>query len=205
MTAHLNGPTDVIASAAAKTLPGLFRERLARSPDSIAYREWDSASGQWCDFSWRDMARLVARYQAALGQAGLEDGDRVAVQLPNGIDWVAFDIAAMATGLITVPLYTHDSLVNAAHILANSGAKLVLVDTWERWGGAGHTVFAFSGGRAGLGERGESYRPGSALGSSSCRLARRRLAGGHGGTGRTGVGPSRDCDTHLHVGINRAS
>ena len=133
MTAHFDGPTDTIALTMANTLPGLFRERVARSPDSIAYREWDSASGQWCDFSWRDMARMVARYQTALGKAGLGNGDRVAVQLPNGIDWVAFDIAAMAAGLITVPLYTYDSVANAAHILANSGAKLVLVDTWERW------------------------------------------------------------------------
>jgi long-chain acyl-CoA synthetase len=79
------------------------------------------------------MARLVARYQAALSKVGLEEGDRVAVQLPNGTDWVAFDIAAMAAGLITVPLYTYDSLSNTAHILANSGASLILVDTWEQW------------------------------------------------------------------------
>ena len=126
--------TDIIACETAKTLPGLFRERVVRSPDSIAYREWDSASGRWCDFSWRDMAGLVARYQAALGKARLGSGDRVAIQLPNGIDWVAFDIAAMAAGLITVPLYTYDSVANTAHILANSGARLILVDTWERWG-----------------------------------------------------------------------
>src|SRR3990172_1604168 len=122
MNAHLDDQTDIIAPATAKTLSGLFRERVARTPDSIGYREWDSASGQWRDFSWRDMARLVARYHAALGKAGLGEGDRV-----------AFDIAAMAAGLITVPLYTHDSVANAAHILADSGAKLILVGTWERW------------------------------------------------------------------------
>ncbi len=133
MNAHLDDQTDIIAPATAKTLSGLFRERVARTPDSIGYREWDSASGQWRDFSWRDMARLVARYHAALAKAGLGNGDRVAVQLPNGTDWVAFDIAAMAAGLITVPLYTHDSVANAAHILADSGAKLILVGTWERW------------------------------------------------------------------------
>jgi long-chain acyl-CoA synthetase len=80
------------------------------------------------------MARLVARYHVALAKAGLGNGDRVAVQLPNGINWVAFDVAAMAAGLITVPLYTYDSVANATHILAHSGAKLILVDTWERWG-----------------------------------------------------------------------
>jgi long-chain acyl-CoA synthetase len=60
------------------------------------------------------MARLVRRWQAALHGAALEEGDRVAIQLPNGTDWVAFDIAAMASGLMTVPIYSYDSLSNAA-------------------------------------------------------------------------------------------
>jgi long-chain acyl-CoA synthetase len=132
MNAHLDDQTDIIAPATAKTLSGLFRERVARTPDSIGYREWDSASGQWRDFSWRDMARLVARYHAALAKAGLGEGDRVAVQLPNGIDWVAFDIAAMAAGLIGPPTRT---IVSRTPLISGRlGAKLILVGTWERWG-----------------------------------------------------------------------
>ena len=124
---------DIIGHRAARTIPGLFRERVTRSPDAIAYREWDAAVRRWQDYSWRDMAKLVRRYQAALSGAALEEGDRVAIQLPNSTDWVAFDIAAMASGLITVPIYSHDSLSNAAHILANSGARLLVLDTWEQW------------------------------------------------------------------------
>jgi long-chain acyl-CoA synthetase len=124
---------DIVTLETAKTLPGLFRERVARSPDAIAYQEWDGTSNRWVDFTWRDMARLVARYRAALEKAQLGNGDRVAVLLANGTDWVAFDIAAMAAGLVTVPLYAHDSVANTAHILADSGARLVLVDTSERW------------------------------------------------------------------------
>jgi long-chain acyl-CoA synthetase len=124
---------DVIAHSTARTIPGLFRERVARSPNAIAYREWDDAIRRWQDYSWRDMARLVRRYQAALSRAALEEGDRVAILLTNGTDWVAFDIAAMASGLITVPIYAHDSLSNASHILANSGARLMVLNTWEQW------------------------------------------------------------------------
>jgi long-chain acyl-CoA synthetase len=124
---------DIIGRSTARTIPGLFRERVARSPDAIAYRQWDSTALQWRDYSWRDMARLVQRYRAALSRAALEEGDRVAIQLPNGTDWVAFDIAAMASGLLTVPIYSHDSLTNAAHILANSGARLIALDTEEQW------------------------------------------------------------------------
>jgi long-chain acyl-CoA synthetase len=133
MIAHAESRIDIVAHETAKTLPGLFRERVARSADAIAYQEWDGVSNRWRDFTWRDMARLVARYRAALEKAELRNGDRVAVQLANGTDWAAFDIAAMAAGLITVPLYTYDSVANTAYILANSGAKLVLADTSERW------------------------------------------------------------------------
>ncbi|MFN3744891.1 MAG: AMP-dependent synthetase/ligase [Hyphomicrobiaceae bacterium] len=128
-----NQQTSFIDHGTARTIPGLFRERVARSPDAIAYREWSPAARQWQDYSWRDMARLVGRWQAGLSRTGLQKGDRVAIQLPNGTDWVAFDIAAMAAGLLTVPIYSHDGLTNVAHILANSGARLMVLNTFDQW------------------------------------------------------------------------
>jgi long-chain acyl-CoA synthetase len=65
--------------------------------------------------------------------SGLRPGDRAAVLLPNGTDWVAFDLAAAANGLITVPLYAHDSPESIAFVLADSGARLCLIDTAARW------------------------------------------------------------------------
>jgi long-chain acyl-CoA synthetase len=79
------------------------------------------------------MAQLVARYFVALKRTGFSNGDRVAIQIKNGTDWVAFDIAAMAAGFIPVPLYAHDSLANTAHILENSGAKLIFLESIEEW------------------------------------------------------------------------
>lgn len=122
---------DVIACDDAQTLPGLFFRRVERDPDGIAYCE--HRDGEWVTCTWAHMAYLVGRTRAALDRAALRPGDRVAVLLPNGVDWVAFDLAAMANGLITVPMYIHDSPENNAFILANSGARLCLVDTIERW------------------------------------------------------------------------
>ena len=68
-----------------------------------------------------------------MASSGLRPGDRAAVLLPNGTDWVAFDLAAMANGLITVPLYAHDSPESIAFVLADSGARLCLIDTAARW------------------------------------------------------------------------
>lgn len=121
---------DIISEAEAGTLPGLFFARVRRSPDVVAYCEY--RDGRWIDYSWKAMAKLVSRFRAALAQSQLSPGDRVAILLPNCTDWVAFDIAAMASGLITVPLYSHDSPQNNAYVLANSGARLCLIDTLSR-------------------------------------------------------------------------
>ena len=110
------------------TLCGLFQARVAASPDQVAYRQFDEASDTWTSFTWAQMAAEVARWQAALEKEGLVPGDRVAVMLRNCVEWVVFDQAALALGLVTVPLYLDDRPENAAYILNHSGAKLLLVE-----------------------------------------------------------------------------
>ena len=123
--------TDLISRDEAGTLPGLFAKRVERSADVVAYCE--HRGGSWKEQTWREMAERVACLRGALAKSGLRQGDRVAVLLPNGTDWVAFDLAATANGLITVPLYTNDSPDNTAYVLANSGARLCLIDSAARW------------------------------------------------------------------------
>ena len=122
---------DIISGEEAGTLPGLLVNRAKRSPDAIAYCE--HRAGCWGEHTWGEIALRVSRLRGALVRNGLKPGDRVAVLLPNGTDWVAFDLAAMANGLITVPLYAHDSVENITYVLADSGARLCLIDTAARW------------------------------------------------------------------------
>ncbi len=124
---------DTIAAAEAGTLPGLFRERVARSPDAVAYQQFDAAAGQWRAHTWREMQALVARWRAGFEREGLPPGERVAVVLRNGVEWVCFDLAALASGLVVVPLYTTDSLEGLLHGLTDSGARLLLVESAEQW------------------------------------------------------------------------
>jgi long-chain acyl-CoA synthetase len=123
----------MIAPDRAKTLSELFRERVGRMPDKTAYRQYDAAREQWVATSWREMARAVARWQAALRSSGLVKGDRAAVMLRNSREWVMFDQAALGLGLITVPLYIEDRAENAAFILRNAEVKFLLVEGPEQW------------------------------------------------------------------------
>jgi len=127
------GTFDRIPAELAGTLAGLFRERVRRTPDSLAYRQYDEASQQWVDFSWATMATEVARWQAALAKEDLQAGDRVAIMMRNCREWVSFDQAALGLGLVVVPLYTDDRAESLAYILNNAGVKLVLLQEEEHW------------------------------------------------------------------------
>jgi len=110
------------------TLCGLFRARVAATPEQTAYRQFDEARDTWVSFTWAQVAAEVARWQAALAKENLVAGDRVAVMLKNSVEWVIFDQAALALGLVTVPLYLEDRPDSAAYILDHADAKLLLVE-----------------------------------------------------------------------------
>ena len=124
---------DVIPIEAAQTLDGLFSERVTRSPQKIAYRDYDSITEQWRDYSWADMGRFVARWQAALAKEDLSPGDRVAIMCRNCPQWLAFEQAALGLGLVVVPLYTEDRAENAAYCIENAGVKLLVVEKAAQW------------------------------------------------------------------------
>ena len=52
---------DLITSAEAGTLPGLFLRRCERTPQGEAYRQYDPATAQWKSYVWRDMHALAAQ------------------------------------------------------------------------------------------------------------------------------------------------
>ena len=127
------GLTQFISAQEAVTLDGLFRERVKRTPDSVAYRDFNAQHANWRDYTWAQIDHQVARWQAALERDGLKAGDRVAVMLRNSPEWVIFDQAALGLGLIMVPLYTQDRPDNVAYILSDAGCKVLLFGTRDQW------------------------------------------------------------------------
>ncbi|MEJ2464115.1 MAG: long-chain fatty acid--CoA ligase [Candidatus Thiodiazotropha sp.] len=127
--------TDYIYLKHADTLAGVFVERVARSPDKTAYRQYDETKALWQEISWSEMGRRVARWQAAFQREDLKPGDRVAMLLRNCSEWVTFDLAAQGLGLVTVPLYTNDRAENIGYIMQDAGVRLLLVENNEQWQG----------------------------------------------------------------------
>ena len=125
--------TDIIAVTDSSTLPGLFRERVSRTPDAEAYRQFCESSQAWISYSWKQAAEDVARWQAAISKYNLEGGDRVAIMINNSYEWMLFEQAALGLGLVIVPLYINDSADNVAYILNNAGARLLFIAGDEQW------------------------------------------------------------------------
>ncbi len=117
---------DIINPDTAPTLPALFEERAARTPSGIGYRSCHHLSGVWQSITWREMAKEVSRWRAALMREGLKKGERVALMLSNCPEWICFDQAALSLGLVVVPLYINDRSENVEYILADTNARLFL-------------------------------------------------------------------------------
>lgn len=128
---------DYISPEAAFTLDGLFHERVRRSPHHVAYRYFDEAAGDWREITWQSAMQQAVSWQQALLRESLAIGDRVAIMLKNCPSWVMFDQAALGLGLVTVPLYVSDRAENIAHVLQDSGAKLLLVNCASDWQAVG--------------------------------------------------------------------
>src|SRR5579884_2311882 len=53
----------------------------------------------------RDLLDMIRQARAFLRSRGLRAGDRCVLLAPNGVHWIAMDLAIIAEGLIAVPLY----------------------------------------------------------------------------------------------------
>ncbi len=117
------GDDDTIADA--------FAARVALTPHAVAYREFDAVAQAWKSHTWSETAGMVSRVRAAFAAEGLEPGERVAIMLRNGKEWVWFDQGALAQGLVTVPVYVEDRPDNIAYCLNDAGVKLLVVEGEE--------------------------------------------------------------------------
>jgi len=115
------------------TLPQLLHWRVGATPDGEAYRHFDGKAGRWVSHSWREIDAEFEPWRRTLAAEGFAPGDRVAILMPNGIEHIAMDQAALSRGLVPVPMHAIDNPSSIAYIIADSGASLLFVDSLERW------------------------------------------------------------------------
>jgi long-chain acyl-CoA synthetase len=83
--------------------------------------------GAWKELSWKKFSEVIFKTANALKEAGVQENDRVAIYSDNSSEWMIVDLASMAIGAVTVPIYSTNNAEQAEHIINDSGAKAVLV------------------------------------------------------------------------------
>jgi long-chain acyl-CoA synthetase len=108
-----------------RSLPGMFLERAATLEERPFL--WAKRDGRYRPVSWLEAARDVRNLALALRSLGIGRGERVALVSENRPEWIIADLAIMSAGAITVPAYVTNTVEDHRHILANSGARAVIV------------------------------------------------------------------------------
>lgn len=78
--------------------------------------------------TWEDLHAAVERVAAGLAAMGLREGDRAVWCGPNSTEVVVLMHAFRRLGLVSVPMPYRLTAGEAAHVLADSGASLAVVD-----------------------------------------------------------------------------
>ncbi|MGY1602830.1 class I adenylate-forming enzyme family protein [Geodermatophilus sp. SYSU D00815] len=102
------------------TLSALVRAAARERPDAPAVVAGGSR------LSWGELDAAVDRVAAGYAARGLEPGQRVAVQMPNGVDWLRAVLGALRAGLVVVPVNTAYTDPELEHVLGDSGAVLLV-------------------------------------------------------------------------------
>ena len=91
-------------------------ERRARPAATALVR------GRARSLSYGELWERAARVAGGLRAAGVGRGDRVAIRLPNGIDWVLAFFGAQLPGAVVVPVNTRFTEDEVAYVVEDSGA-----------------------------------------------------------------------------------
>src|ERR1700704_3522825 len=81
--------------------------------------------GQVAGVTGGELLELVRQARTFLASQGLKKGDRCGLLAPNSIRWVAVDLAAMAEGLIVVPLYSRQAPAELVAMMKDCTPSLV--------------------------------------------------------------------------------
>jgi len=104
-----------------RSLKQLLEESCARHAERVAFVQMGA------QLTYRQLDELTRAFAAWLQQQGFRKGDRLAIMLPNTLQYPIAMFGALRAGLIVVntnPLYTAPELL---HQLSDSGATAILV------------------------------------------------------------------------------
>ena len=109
-----------------KTLLDCFWRWEREQPDAVFLTQ-PVARGQVVDITWAQAADQVRRMAAHLQSLKLPQGSNIAILGKNSAHWILCDLAIMASGHVSVPLYPTANADTVRYVLEHSEAKLIFI------------------------------------------------------------------------------
>lgn len=113
-------------TATTRNLVQVFEDQVGRRGDATAMTF--KQGGTWKTVSWKEMGRRVRDVADGLVSLGVQPGDRISIVADTCAEWIIADVAIMAAGAITVPIYQSNPAHEVQYILQDAGVSWVFVD-----------------------------------------------------------------------------
>ena len=114
-------------SADINTVPKFIRNTVANiHPDTTTFLK-HKVGDTWVEISYRQALEKIDAISAWFLNIGIQKGDRLALIIENGPDYVYYDQALQQIGAVNTSIYPTLSEAEIEYILNDSGAKTILV------------------------------------------------------------------------------
>lgn len=88
---------------------------------------------EWKELTWMRFKQMVFKTANALLEAGVRENDKVAIYADNCPEWMLMDVATLAIGAVTVPIYATNGADQVEYILNHAEPKILLTGNQEQY------------------------------------------------------------------------
>ena len=97
-----------------------------------AQRAEAGSEGGWTSRTYREMWEWVTKLSLGLTDLGIGDGDSVAIIARTRPEWTIADLASLALGAVTCPIYPQSEPGQAAFVINNVRARAIFVENAQQ-------------------------------------------------------------------------
>ena len=122
---------EAAAESDSKTIADLLplaAEQFGPRP-AVMFKDED---GNWTTRTFSEVLDSVRSLSLGLMALGVEKGDKVSILANTRPEWSYFDFAALTAGAVVAPIYQTNSPDECRYVLADSDAKVVVVEDEEQ-------------------------------------------------------------------------
>ncbi len=103
----------------------LLRDRIKRMPGKPLI-ERRGGDGTWTPMTGEEFLAQVEDIAAGFVARGLNQGDAIAIMAPTCYEWTLLDFAALAAGLVVIPIYETSSPEQVRYMMSDADVRLVI-------------------------------------------------------------------------------